>query len=233
MSILFRPSADRGFADRGWLQSRHSFSFADYLDPRHMGFRSLRVLNEDVIQPRGGFPTHGHQDMEVLTFIVSGALEHKDSTGEQSVIRRGDVQRMTAGTGIRHSESNPSDCEPVHLLQVWVRPEREELTPGYQERTFPEADRAGRLVLLASREGRDGSLWLNQDADFLSAVLKAGETATHPLRPGRGAWVQVVAGSLDLNGIPLGAGDGAAAEDEACLLLTARGDCEVLLIDLA
>jgi len=231
--ITVRPSAERGRSELGWLSSRHTFSFADYLDPRHMGFRSLRVINEDRVQPGAGFPTHGHRDMEIVTYVVAGALEHKDSLGTGSVIRPGDVQRMTAGTGVTHSEYNPSRSEPVHFLQIWILPERQGLPPGYEQRAFPPAEMQGRLRLVAARDGREGSVTLHQDARLFAARLAAGDEILHRAAPGRHAWVQVVRGSLVLNGTGMVQGDGAAASGEAQLDIRAREPAEVLLFDLA
>jgi redox-sensitive bicupin YhaK (pirin superfamily) len=231
--ITLRPSNERGHADRGWLDTYHTFSFADYNDPRFMGFRALRVINEDRVQPGGGFGTHPHRDMEILTYVLEGALEHKDSLGTGSVIRPGDVQRMSAGTGIRHSEFNPSATEPVHLLQIWLLPERQGLQPEYEQRAFPEEGRRGRLQLLASRDGRDGAVTIHQDAELYAASLEKGESVTHRLRPGRHAWVQVARGAATLNGHALRAGDGAAVQEEAALELTADEKAEILVFDLA
>jgi len=198
-----------------------------------MGFRSLRVVNEDRVQPGGGFPTHGHRDMEIVTYVVEGALEHKDSLGTGSVIRPGEVQRMTAGTGVTHSEYNPSRTEPVHFLQIWILPERQGLAPGYEQRAFPAAEMQGRLRLVAARDGRDGSVTVHQDVRLLAARLAPGEEIVHSLAPGRHAWLQVVRGALVMNGTMLAAGDGAAVSDEARLALTASAPSELLLFDLA
>ncbi len=233
MPVTVRPSAERGHFDHGWLDTRHSFSFADYHDPRHMGFRTLRVINEDRIAGGGGFPTHGHRDMEIVTYMVSGALAHDDSTGASETLRRGEVQRMTAGHGIRHSEYNASADEPAHLLQIWILPDQRALEPGYEQRAYPPEERRNVLKPLASQTGRDGSLTLNQDAEVLGVLLNASTVVSHPLRPGRAAWVQVVTGTLRLNGVALSAGDGAAVEDEATLSLLAESDSEVLIFDLA
>lgn len=233
MPVTVRPSAERGHFDHGWLDTRHSFSFADYHDPRHMGFRTLRVINEDRIAGGGGFPTHGHRDMEIVTYMVSGALAHDDSTGASETLRRGEVQRMTAGHGIRHSEYNASADEPAHLLQIWILPDQRALEPGYEQRAYPPEERRNVLKPLASQTGRDGSLTLNQDAEVLGVLLDAATVVSHPLRPGRAAWVQVVTGTLRLNGVALSAGDGAAVEDEATLSLLAESDSEVLVFDLA
>src|SRR4051794_3121430 len=215
--ITIRPSAARGRTALGWLDSAHSFSFGDYWDPEHTGFRSLRVINEDRVEGGTGFGTHPHRDMEILTWVLSGALEHRDSLGTGSVIGPGEIQRMTAGTGILHSEYNPSADEPVHLLQIWLLPERKGLTPSYDQRAFPEAGRRGRLQLLASRDGRDGAVTIHQDADLFAAELARGESVTHSLRPGRSAWVQVTRGAVNVNGKALRAGDGAAVRDETAL----------------
>jgi redox-sensitive bicupin YhaK (pirin superfamily) len=231
--ITLRPANERGHAERGWLDSHFTFSFADYHDPKHMGFRALRVINDDWIQPGRGFGTHPHRDMEIVTYVLEGALEHKDSLGTGAVIRPGEVQRMTAGTGILHSEFNPSPTEPVHLLQIWLLPAEHGLKPGYEQRRFPEAERRGRLRLVAARDGREGAVTIRQDADLYVGLLDAGESATHRLRPGRHAWLQVARGAVTLNGRPLQEGDGAAVSDEEALELTGREAAEVLLFDLA
>jgi quercetin 2,3-dioxygenase len=231
--ITLRPAKARGHADRGWLNSYFTFSFADYHDREHMGFRALRVINDDWIQPGMGFGTHPHRDMEIVTYVLEGALEHKDSLGTGAVIRPGEVQRMTAGTGILHSEFNPSPSEPVHLLQIWLLPEKTGLKPGYEQRDFPEAERRGRLRLVAARDGRDGAVTIQQDADLYVGLLDTGESATHRLRPGRHAWLQVARGSVTLNGQLLHEGDGAAVTDEETLELAGRESAEVLLFDLA
>jgi redox-sensitive bicupin YhaK (pirin superfamily) len=231
--ITLRPANQRGRTAIDWLDSRHSFSFGDYYDPAHMAFRSLRVINDDRVAPAGGFGRHPHRDMEIVTYVLEGALEHRDSLGTGSVIRSGDVQRMSAGTGIYHSEFNPSGEEPVHFLQIWLLPERRGLRPGYEQRSAAELVGGGPLRLLASRDGRDGSVTVHQDVDLFAARLGGGETVTHRLRPGRGAWVQVTRGAMELNGRRLRAGDGAAAEDEAELRLTATEPAEALVFDLA
>ena len=231
--IRVRRAQERGHFDHGWLDTRHTFSFGDYHDPRHMGFRALRVLNEDRVQPGKGFPTHGHRDMEILSVVVAGALEHRDSLGTGSVIRPGEVQRMTAGTGVTHSEYNPSATEPVHFLQIWILPERSGLPPGYQQRAFPDAERRGRLQLVASGDGRDGSLSVHQDVNAYVTTLGAGVQVRLPLAGGRHAWVQVVRGALDANAQPLEAGDGAAVSDESLLTLVGRGEAEALVLELA
>jgi quercetin 2,3-dioxygenase len=231
--IRIRPSAERGRFDHGWLQTAHTFSFADYHDPAHMSFRSLRVLNEDRVAPGQGFATHGHRDAEIITYVVSGALAHADSLGNGSVIRAGDVQRMTAGTGVTHSEYNHSRTEPVHFLQIWILPRAAGLAPEYEQRTFALADEPGRLRLVAAGDGRDGAVTVHQDVDLYGAVLPTGAAVTHGLAAGRHAWIQVVRGRLIVNGIGLAAGDGAAVSAERTLDLRAATDAELLLFDLA
>ncbi len=233
--IRIRRSDERGHANHGWLDTYHTFSFAGYHDPRNMGFRSLRVLNDDKVAPAAGFPTHPHRDMEILTYVVEGALEHRDSSGGGSVIRPGDVQRMTAGSGIAHSEFNPSSEEWTRLLQIWLLPERRGLEPGYEQKHFEQAGRRGKLRLVASRDGRDGSLTIHQDVAVYAGLLAAGDRARLPLAPGRHAWVQVVRGAVGLGERVLGEGDGAAISDEPAVELTGGGDQggEVLLFDLA
>lgn len=235
--ITVRRSQERGHAQHGWLDSFHTFSFGGYYDPEHLGFRSLRVINEDWIQPGRGFGKHPHRDMEILTYVVSGTLAHQDSTGGEETIRPGEVQRMTAGSGIVHSEYNASRTEPVHLLQIWLLPEREGLPPGYEQRAFPEEERRGRLRLVASRDGRGGSLTVNQDVDLFAARLEPGAPSAkrleHALRPGRHAWLQVVSGEVTLNGEPLRPGDAAAVSAEAGLVIEGHEPAELLLFDLA
>jgi redox-sensitive bicupin YhaK (pirin superfamily) len=231
--ITVRKAQERGHARHGWLESFHTFSFADYHDPAHMGFRDLRVINEDRVQPGRGFGTHSHRDMEIVSYVLSGALAHEDSLGTGSVIRPGDVQRMSAGTGVSHSELNPSPTEPVHFLQIWILPERDGLAPSYEQRHFPAAERAGRLRLVASRDGRDGSLRVHQDVAVHAALLGPGHAVAHALRPGRHAWLQVARGRCTLNGVALEVGDGAAVSDETSLRLERADDAEVLLFDLA
>src|SRR4051812_16480160 len=203
--IALRKSNERGHADHGWLDSYHSFSFADYHDPKHMGFASLRVINEDVVQPGKGFGTHGHRDMEIITYILDGALAHKDSMGNGSVIRPGDVQRMSAGTGVQHSEFNASNDESVHLLQIWIEPDVEGIAPGYEEKHFDPASRRGTLRLIASRDGRQGSVTIHQDAALYAMLIDAGEQALHALDAGRRAYVHVARGNLAVNGQALAA----------------------------
>lgn len=231
--ISIRPAQARGTANLGWLDSRHSFSFGHYYDPKHMGFGPLRVINEDRVQPGGGFGTHGHSDMEIISYVLDGALEHKDSIGTGSVIRPGDVQRMSAGSGIRHSEFNHSKREPVHFLQIWLLPERQGLAPSYEQKTFADGEKRGRLRLLASRGGRDGSLVIHQDADIYASLLDEGDQVQHSLRAGRKGWLQVARGAADVNGQTLRAGDGAAVEGEPELTITATANgTEILLFDL-
>jgi redox-sensitive bicupin YhaK (pirin superfamily) len=231
--ISVRRAADRGSANFGWLDSRHTFSFGEYHDPRQMGFGPLRVINEDRVSPGQGFGTHGHADMEIISYVLEGALEHKDSIGTGSVIRPGDVQIMSAGTGIRHSEFNHSKTETVHFLQIWVVPDRKGIAPRYEQKNFPDADKRGRLRLVGSSDGRDGSVVIHQDVKLLASVLDAGERVTHALPSGRKAWVQVVRGVVAINGCDLDAGDGAAIEGEPALDLMAKaGGAEILLFDL-
>jgi quercetin 2,3-dioxygenase len=232
--LSIRKSAERGTADHGWLLSRHTFSFADYYDPEHMGFGPLRVINEDRVRPGEGFGTHGHRDMEIISYVLEGALEHRDSIGTGSIIRPGDVQIMSAGTGIRHSEFNPSKVEPVHFLQIWIVPDREGIAPRYDQKTFPDSEKRGGLRLVGSADGRDGSIVIHQDVDLFAGILSADQQTTHALPKGRRGWVQVARGSIEANGQRLDAGDGAALQDEAAVSLTSRSDrAEILLFDLA
>jgi len=233
MTVHVLPSKARGWADHGWLQSHHSFSFADFYNPNQMGYRSLRVINEDKVAGGTGFPTHPHRDMEIVTYIVSGALEHKDSTGGHSVIKRGEVQRMTAGTGVRHSEYNASKTEPVRLLQIWLLPNARNLKPGYEQKLFAEADKHNQLRLVVAPDGRDGALSIHQDVSLYASVLDAGKAVEHAMAKGRGAWVQVVSGSLLVNDQVIGAGDGAAIEEADRLRIVANENSEFLLFDLA
>ena len=230
--IQVRRSEDRGHAQHGWLDSHHTFSFADYYDPGEMGFRALRVINEDRVAPGEGFPTHSHRDMEILSYVLEGGLEHKDSLGTGSVIRPGDVQRMSAGTGVAHSEFNASKKEPVHFLQIWILPERKSLKPGYEQKHFSEESRLGQLRLIASPGGEEGSVSIHQDVRLYSALLGKGQTVTHALTPGRHAWVQVARGAVRLGEQTLKAGDGAAISEEKAITLTADAPSEVLLFDL-
>jgi redox-sensitive bicupin YhaK (pirin superfamily) len=231
--ITIRRSDDRGHAQHGWLDSRHTFSFGDYHDPSHMGFRALRVINEDRVQPAKGFGTHPHRDMEILSYVLEGGLAHKDSLGTGSIIRPGDVQRMSAGTGVTHSEFNASSTEPVHFLQIWLLPEKQNIAPGYEQKQFPAVGRTGRLQLVASRDGREGSLTVHQDVAVYDALLGPGERAQLPLGRGRHAWVQVARGSVKLNGETLNVGDGAAVSAEAEVALEGLQPAEVLVFDLA
>jgi len=231
--ITIRKGADRGYADHGWLRSFHTFSFAGYQDPRHMGFGALRVINEDRVQPGAGFGTHGHRDMEIISYVLDGALEHKDSMGHGSVIRPGDVQRMSAGRGVMHSEFNPSDRELVHFLQIWIEPNVRGIEPGYEERRFAAAEKRGRLKLIASPDGRDGSVTIHQDALVYAALLDGAERTTHRLAAGRRAYVHVARGSVSVSGQPLEAGDALKATDTAELVLESGKQAEVLLFDLA
>jgi quercetin 2,3-dioxygenase len=231
--VTLRPASQRGRTQIDWLDSRHTFSFGDYYEPDQMSFRSLRVINDDRVAPGAGFGTHGHRDMEIITYVLDGELEHRDSLGTGDVLRRGDIQRMTAGTGIRHSEFNPSKIEPVHFLQVWVLPERTGLPPSYEQKAFAEADKRGQLRLIAAPDGRDGALTIHQDVELFAAVLNANEIVAHDLQNGRSGWVQVARGQIELNGQLLGEGDGAAVAHERRIELKARTNAEVLLFDLA
>jgi quercetin 2,3-dioxygenase len=231
--ITIRRSDERGGGDYGWLKTHHTFSFNDYWDEKWMGFRSLRVINEDFVAPSGGFPTHPHRDMEIITYILSGKLEHKDSLGTGSVILPGDGQRMTAGRGIRHSEFNPSKTDPAHLLQIWILPDKQGYEPSYEQKSFPEAEKQGRLRLIASKDGADGSVKINQDAKLFVVRLASGKEVTHPLGDQRHAWLQVAEGEVELNGQKLSQGDGAAVSQEKKLTIKGSKDAEVLLFDLA
>jgi redox-sensitive bicupin YhaK (pirin superfamily) len=230
--MVVRRSSERGLADHGWLRSMHTFSFADYHDPRHMGFRALRVINEDRVQAGRGFGAHGHRDMEILSYVLEGSLAHRDSLGTGSVIRPGEVQRMTAGTGVTHSEMNASSSEGVHFLQIWILPERGGLQPGYEQKAFPAEERRGRLRLVASRDGREGSVTVHQDVALYAALLEDGERVAHEVRPGRHAWIQVAGGPIDVGGGRLESGDGASTSDPGAVELVGRGAAEVLVFDL-
>jgi redox-sensitive bicupin YhaK (pirin superfamily) len=231
--IEVRPAGERGETRIDWLDSKHSFSFADYFDPDKMGFGVLRVINDDRVAPARGFGTHPHRDMEILSYVVEGELQHKDDMGNGSVIRRGDVQRMTAGTGVLHSEFNPSKVSPVHFLQIWILPEKRGLMPGYEQKNFPSSEKKGRLRLVASRDGRDGSVTLHQDVRVYAAELAPAERTSHTLGKDRAAWVQIISGKATINGQALGAGDGAALAEEEKIELVGDGDTELLLFDLA
>ncbi len=230
--IDVRKAADRGHFDHGWLNTYHTFSFADYYDPAHMGFRQLRVINEDRVQPGRGFGTHAHQDMEIVTYVLEGALAHKDSLGNGSVIRPGDVQRMSAGTGVTHSEYNHSSSAIVHFLQIWILPARRGIEPSYEQKTFANQEPRDTLRLIASRDGRDGAVTIHQDVDIYAALLGRGNTVRLPLRPERHAWVQVTRGGLTLNGTPLQESDGAALSQEAGLELIAGETAQALVFSL-
>lgn len=231
--IAIRNNGERGRTRIDWLDSRHTFSFGEYYDPEHMGFRALRVINDDRVAPGGGFGTHPHRDMEIVTVVLEGALEHRDSLGTGSVIRPGDVQRMTAGAGIRHSEFNHSRTEPVHFLQIWVLPERKGQEPGYEQKTFGSNGTNGAWRLVVAPKGKEGALTIHQDVSLSVATMKRGGEATYLLERGRYAWVQVASGGVTLNGNALQAGDGAAVSDETRLTVTATEPSEVLLFDLA
>jgi redox-sensitive bicupin YhaK (pirin superfamily) len=229
MSVILRPAGERGHANHGWLDSFHTFSFAEYYHPRHMAFRALRVINDDIIQPGGGFGMHGHRDMEIISYVVRGALAHQDSTGGKGVLRRGDVQYMSAGTGIRHSEFNGSQAEEVRLLQIWLLPSRQGLPPSYRQESIPEAAKHNTLKQVA---GPGGVLPTHRDVRVYAGLLDAGVTVSHPLASGRAAWLQVVDGGLDVNGVAMNSGDGAALEDLETIVITARDSSEILLFDL-
>ena len=231
--ITVRPKDERGVANFGWLDSRHTFSFGHYYDPRHMGFASLRVINEDKVIPAKGFGTHGHQDMEIISYVLSGELAHQDSMGNGSVIRPGDVQRMSAGTGVRHSEFNASDLNPVHFLQIWIMPEQKGLQPSYEEKHFDRVSRQG-LTLIGSRDGRDNSVTIHQDVDLYIASLDKSDRLTYQIDANRAVWLQVTKGEVKLNQKLLQAGDGAAIIDEAEIAIAGNSsDSEILLFDMA
>ncbi len=222
----------RGSADHGWLKAKHTFSFADYYDPARIQFGHLRVINEDRVAPGQGFGTHPHRDMEIITYIIDGAVEHKDSMGNGTVINAGEIQRMTAGTGVLHSEFNPSDDEELHLLQIWIFPEKTGLEPGYEQTRFPRDEKLNRLRLVGSPDGRDGSLTIHQDVNLYASVLQDGQTVTHPVGTGRKLFIQVIRGDIDVNGQPLGTGDGAQLEDVAAVSITSSGESDFLLFDM-
>jgi redox-sensitive bicupin YhaK (pirin superfamily) len=228
--ITIRPANERGHANHGWLNTYHTFSFANYYDPGHMGFRSLRVINEDRVAPGKGFGMHQHRDMEILTYVLEGALEHRDSLGTGSIIKPGDVQKMSAGSGIAHSEFNPSADEPVHFLQIWIMPDRAGIKPKYEQKAITQGE--GKLQLIAAPSEGDGTVHIQQDVNLYRALLDSGDSVTHPLQPDRHAWVQVTRGEVTLNGQPLHAGDGAAVSDEEKLEIEAKENAEVLLFDL-
>jgi redox-sensitive bicupin YhaK (pirin superfamily) len=230
--IRIRKSSERGHFDHGWLDTYHTFSFSGYCDPNHQGFRSLRVINEDRVAPGQGFDTHGHRDMEIITYVLEGTLAHRDSLGSLGMLRPGELQHMTAGTGIMHSEFNPSETEPVHLYQIWLFPERRGLAPSYEQKAFPEAERTNQLRVVASPDGQDGSLVIRQGARLFLGSLNKGRELTHSLPTARHAWLQVLRGGVELNGINLAAGDGAAVSDESALSIRVLTPSEVLLFDL-
>ena len=231
--ITLRPGAERGHFDHGWLDTWHTFSFADYHDPRHMGFRDLRVINDDRVRGGHGFPPHGHRDMEIVTYVLEGALEHRDSMGTGSVIKPGDVQRMSAGTGVVHSEFNPSGTDLLHLLQIWILPARRNLPPEYEQKTFADRDLRDQLRVIAAPDGRDGAVTIHQDVTLYGTRLNAGSEVKHTLAPGRYGWLHVARGAVELNGTAMRAGDGAAISDEHDLTIRAGDQSEVLLFDLA
>jgi redox-sensitive bicupin YhaK (pirin superfamily) len=230
--ITIRNAEDRGHFDFGWLNTYHTFSFGDYYDPKHTRFGTLRVINEDFVQPGHGFPTHGHRDMEIVTYILKGALQHRDSMGTGSIIRRGDAQRMSAGTGVTHSEANPSSDEPVHLLQIWIFPREQGTQPDYEEKKFSDDEKRNRLRLIVSSDGSEGSVRIHQDAKIFASLLDPGQQVEHALADGRDAWLQVAAGSVNVNDNPLKQGDGAGIRKESKITITATETAEILLFDL-
>lgn len=230
--ITIRKAIDRGHADHGWLDSWHTFSFAEYYDPEHMGFGPLRVINDDRIAGGGGFPAHPHRDMEIITYVIEGALEHQDSMGNGAVMKPGDVQRMSAGTGVRHSEFNASETDPVHLLQIWIIPEREGLPSGYEQKFFAEEEKVGKLRLVASPDGADGSVRVRQDVRLFASIVEGASRLTHTVARGRKAWLQVVKGVVELDGRALEAGDGVAVDGEETLTLSSKDRGEILLFDM-
>jgi redox-sensitive bicupin YhaK (pirin superfamily) len=231
--ITIRRATERGHADHGWLDSHHTFSFADYYDPKHMGFRALRVINDDTVAPGRGFGEHPHRDMEIISYVLEGALEHKDSLGTGSVIQPGDVQRMSAGTGVVHSEFNASKREPVHFLQIWIVPDQRGIAPGYEQKRFTDDDKAGRLRLVASRDGRDGSVTIHSDAALYAGILERAQRASLPIGAGRHAWVHVARGRARVNGQELGAGDGLGLTGDPAVTVDGVDRAEVLVFDLA
>ena len=231
--ITIRRDDERGSSKFNWLDSHHTFSFGDYYDPKHMGFSDLRVINEDRVIPAAGFPTHSHRDMEIITYVLEGVLAHKDSTGTSSVIRVGDVQRMSAGTGISHSEYNASQTDSVHFLQIWIIPDETGLRPGYEQRAFLPDEQRGKWTLIAAKDGRDGSVTVHQDVDVWAAHFSPGGQSSFPLKPSRNTWTQVARGAVTLNGLSLNAGDGAAVSKESMLEVNALDHAEILVFDLA
>lgn len=230
--ITLRKASERGHANHGWLDTHHTFSFANYFDPRHMGFGALRVINDDTVSGGRGFGSHDHRDMEIITYVLDGALAHRDSMGNGSVMRPGDVQRMSAGTGVTHSEFNASETDPVHFLQIWILPSEKGLPSGYEQKHFPEEEKRGHLRLLASEDGTEGSVRLQQNARLYASLLEDGTTLSHTFEPGRLGWVHVARGTAKLNGIELSAGDGASILEEKAITLEGHGTGEVLLFDL-
>lgn len=230
--ITLRPGNERGHANHGWLDSYHTFSFANYYDPQHMGFRDLRVINEDWIAPSAGFGAHSHQDMEIITYVLEGALEHKDSLGTGAVIKPGDAQRMSAGTGITHSEFNNSATDPVHLLQIWILPDTKGITPSYEQRNFPLDEKLGKLRLIAAKDGRDGAVKIHQDVDLYTSVLRKGDRIVHNLKPNRYAWLQVASGEIKVGDFALKAGDAISASKTEALDISTDTEAEILLFDL-
>ena len=233
MKMTIRRAEERGAVDFGWLDSRHSFSFGHYHDPRFMGFGPLRVINDDRVAGGGGFPPHPHKDMEIITYVLEGGLKHEDSLGTGSIIRPGDVQRMSAGTGVTHSEFNASPTDPVHFLQIWIIPEKRGIAPGYEQKTFPDAEKRDRLRLIASHDGRDGSIRIHRDVDLFASLPGAGAVVSHTVRDGRMAWLQVARGNVSLNGSRLSAGDGVAVAEPGALKLSGDKGSEVVLCDMA
>lgn len=230
--IKIRKSNERGHANYGWLDTNHTFSFSTYYDPANMGFRTLRVINEDRVTAGQGFGTHGHKDMEIISYVVEGALAHKDSTGGEEVLRPHEVQRMTAGTGIRHSEFNPSEDDNLHFFQIWILPEKEGLEPGYEQKLFTPDEKTGKLRLVASKGGDDGSVHINQDVRIFSTILNPGDAVSHKLAEGRHAWLQMIEGKIEINGQTLETSDGAAISEESLLEIKAESRSEFLLFDL-
>ncbi|MFP6711841.1 MAG: pirin family protein [Rhodospirillales bacterium] len=230
--INIRKSEDRGLADHGWLYGKHTFSFADFHDPAFMGFGNLRVINEDQIQPTKGFGTHGHRDMEILSYILTGELKHEDDMGNGSIIRPGEIQRMSAGTGVRHSEFNPSADTTNRFFQIWILPEKNGIEPGYEQNEIPEGARNGQLCLIGSRDGRGDSVTIHQDVELYASILSVGDKVTHEVAEGRSIWVQLASGSIEVNGTAMSAGDGVALTDETIVEITASEESEFLLFDL-
>lgn len=231
--IAIRKAEERGHADHGWLNSYHSFSFANYYDPQHMGFKTLRVINEDKVQANQGFGTHSHRDMEIISYVLEGALENKDTMGTSSIILPGEVQVMSAGTGVTHSEYNHSKTDLVHFLQIWITPNQKGLKPRYEQKMYSAEEKHGNLRLIASQDGRDGSVTIHQDANLYASLLDAGQQVNYQINPNRHAWLQVIKGDISLNGKPLAAGDGAAISDENQIAIEAKNSTEFLLFDLA